>query len=163
MVDENDARLLKDITKDDVLSLYLSHVHPSSTTRAKLSIHMHSQKPPKRISIEAAQAFAALVKEAGYNIDDADWREIMGSEGAVTPGEFTKHWTGLFDDIDKATSLLAALPELVQKYPVEGEGQDMVQQDAQYIQDFKTFKSGLPVSADQGPLVQWGDLPLSRL
>ena len=163
MIDENDAHLLEDITKDDVLSLYLSHVHPSSTTRAKLSVHMHSQKPPKRISIEAAQAFATLVKEAGYDIADADWREIMGSDGAATPGEFTKHWTALFDGMDGVNSLFATLPELVQKYPVEGEGQDVVQQDAHYIQDFETFKSSLPVSADQVPLVQWGDLPLSRL
>jgi insulysin len=163
MVDQNDARLLKDITKDDVLSLFLSRVHPSSTTRAKLSVHMHSQKPPKRISMDAARAFATLVKEAGYDIADDDWREIMGDDGAASPEEFIKHWTGLFDGMDKAKSLLAALPGLVQEHPVEGEGQDVVQRDAHYIQDFNNFKSSLPVSADQGPLVQWGDLPLSHL
>ncbi|KAK2466811.1 hypothetical protein APHAL10511_001069 [Amanita phalloides] len=160
---ENDAYLLKDITKDDVLSLYLSHGHSSSPTRAKLSIHMHSQNPPKRISVEAAEEFASLVREAGYDIAEADWREIIGSDSAASPEEFVKHWTTLLGDSDKEKSLFAALPGLVQKYPVDGEGQDVIQQDAHYIQDTKVFKASLPLSAVQGPLVQWGDLPMSRL
>ncbi|KAF8623490.1 hypothetical protein AX15_006273 [Amanita polypyramis BW_CC] len=160
---ENDARLLKDITKEDVLSLYLSHVHPSSATRAKLSVHMHSQNPPKRISTEAAQAFSVLVHEAGHEISEADWKEVMGNDGAASPEEFIRHWSGLLGGMDKSKYLFTALPGLVQKYPVEGEGQDIVHPNAHYIQDVKTFKSSLPVSLDPGPLVQWGDLPISRL
>lgn len=146
-----------------MLSLYLSHVHPFSMTRAKLSVHMHSQKPPKRISTEAAQAFAALVQEAGHEIPEADWKEVMESDGAASPEEFIKHWAGLLGGADNSKSLFAALPGLVQKYPVEGEGRDVVYPNAYYVQDVETFKSSLPVSVDQGPLVQWGDLPISRL
>ena len=154
---------LKDISKDDVFKLFLSHVHPSSTTRAKLSVHMHSQKPPKRISTEAAQAFASLTREAGHKVPDEDWMEIMGADGTAAPEEFSRHWAGLLGGVDKAKSLFASLPALVQRYPVEGEGEDTVQPDARYIQDLETFKLGQPVAIHHGPCVEWGDLPISRL
>lgn len=160
---ENDASLLKDITKDNVLSLFLSHVHPSSSTRAKLSVHMHSQKPPKRISTEAAHAFALLAREAGHIISDDDFMVIMGTDGTVTPQEFVKHWAGLLGDMDDAKSLFLSLPALVNKYPIEGEGDDQPWPNAHYIEDLRSFKSNLSTTIDQGPFVEWGDLPIPRL
>ncbi|KAF8637420.1 hypothetical protein AX17_002915 [Amanita inopinata Kibby_2008] len=161
-IDENDAQLLKEITKDDVLSFFLSHIHPSSTTRAKLSVHMHSQKPPRRIGMAAAQAFASLVQETGHDIPENIWKETIGNDSSVSVEEFVKNWSGLLQGTEQAKSLLSALPGLIEKYPVEGEGKDCTQADACYIQDVKDFKSSLPISVDQGPVIQWGDLPISR-
>jgi insulysin len=163
MRSENDASMLKNISKNDVLELFLSRIYPSSTTRAKISVHMHSQKPPKRISTEAAQAFASLTREAGHKVPDEDWMEIMGADGTATPEEFARHWAGLLGGVEKAKSLFASLPALVLQYPVEGEGEDITQPDAQYIQDFETFKSAQRVTVHHGPFVEWGDLPISHL
>lgn len=40
----DDADLLDNITKDEVLALFMRSVHPASPTRAKLSVHLTSQK-----------------------------------------------------------------------------------------------------------------------
>ncbi|PFH54234.1 hypothetical protein AMATHDRAFT_53111 [Amanita thiersii Skay4041] len=159
---ENDAQLLDSIAKEDVLSLFLTHIHPSSPTRAKLSIHMLSQKPPRRISLDAAKGFAALVQEAGKEVSENDWKEVMGTDGAASHEEFVRHWSRSLEGMNQASSLFENLPRLVEKFPVEGESDDPIQPHPQYIQDAKSFKASLPVSADHGPLVEWGDLPVSR-
>lgn len=37
---------IKQTTKQEVIDLFMKHIHPSSPTRSKLSIHMDSQAPP---------------------------------------------------------------------------------------------------------------------
>ena len=46
MLDATNADMLDNITKSDVLTLFKSQVHYSSPTRAKISIHLASQKCP---------------------------------------------------------------------------------------------------------------------
>jgi insulysin len=162
-LDENDAKLLKDITKDDVLSLFLFHVHPSSTIRAKLSVHMRSQKPrPKKVSAAAAQAFEVLVRGAALDVDETAWRDALGSDGNPSVTDFEMYWKGLLIDKEGGVDLLGAISGLVERYPVEGEGEDGVKAGAQYIEDLNIFRDGLAVSVDPGPMVQWGDLPVPR-
>ena len=56
------SKLLETVTKDEMLSLFLTRVHPSSPSRSKLSVHMISQKTrPKRVSVEATTSFEAAV------------------------------------------------------------------------------------------------------
>jgi len=161
---ENDARLLKTITKDDVLKLFLSHVHPSSATRSKLSVHMISQKPrPKKISAAASQAFGALLREANVDVDENMWKESLGGDGTPLATDFANYWKQVFASKGgDARKLVDAIPELVEKYTVDGEGKDPVRSDVSYIKDLKEFKAGLARSVDPGPMVQWGDLPVSR-
>lgn len=162
--DENDARLLKTITKDDLLSVFLTHVHPSSPTRSKLSVHMRSVKPrPKKVSTAASDAFATLVHEAQLDVDQSKWKEYLG-DGTPLASDFTSYWQQVFASKDSVEGkrLLDLIPELVKKYPAEGEGEEQVRSDVTYIKDLKSFKAGLKVSVDPGPMVQWGDLPVSR-
>jgi insulysin len=37
---------IKQTTKQEIIDLFMKHIHPSSATRSKLSIHMDSQAPP---------------------------------------------------------------------------------------------------------------------
>lgn len=162
--DENDAHLLKTITKDDVLAAFLTHVHPSSPNRAKLSVHMSSVKPrPKKVSIAASDAFTALVQEAQLDVAQSEWKESLG-DGTPLASDFTNYWKQIFASKDSVEGkrLLDLLPELIAKYPAEGEGEGQVRPDITYIKDLQAFKEGLTVSVDPGPLVQWGDLPTSR-
>lgn len=154
--------MLKTITKDDVLSLFMTHVHPASKTRAKLSMHMVSQKiRPKKVSLAASQAFETLVRVAFPDVDEKVWKESAESD-PLNLVEYGRFWLKILDS-DEGRKLLAQLPILVDKYPVDGEGEDRRRSDVIYIEDPKAFKAGLTASVDPGPFVQWNDLPISRL
>lgn len=161
VLDEKDASLLKSVTKDDVLSLFMTHVHPASKTRTKLSIHMVSQKiRPKQVSIAASQAFETLVHEAFPDVDEKAWKESVDGD-TLNLVDFGHYWLKVLNS-DDGRKLLAQLPVLVDKYPVDGEGEEQKRSDVTYIEDPKAFKAGLAVSVDPGPLVQWNDLPVPR-
>jgi len=158
---EKDASLLKNITKDDVLSLFFTHIHPTSKTRTKISIHMVSQKiRPKKVSIAASQAFESLVHEAFPGIDAKAWKESVDSD-TLSLVEFGHYWLKVLNSAE-GRKVLAQLPLLMDKYPLDDEGEDLKRLDVTYIGDPKAFKAGLAVSVDPGPFVQWNDLPVSR-
>ncbi|THU88604.1 hypothetical protein K435DRAFT_679530 [Dendrothele bispora CBS 962.96] len=158
-----DADMLREITKDDVLSLFMSKVHPSSKTRSKLSIHMKSQKPPtKHVSTAAAQAFEVLLHETPLELNGVAWKETLGDD---TPklDAFQTYWASVLEGKEGGEALLAAIPELVAKYPLEGEGADPAQDSVTFIEDLKVFKTVLQPALDPGPMVNWGDLPAPNL
>ncbi|KAG6851274.1 hypothetical protein H0H93_011710 [Arthromyces matolae] len=160
---EIDAHLLRDVKKEDVLRLFLATVHPSSATRSKLSVHMISQKPrPKRVSVAASQAFEDVLREIGVDFEPEASRESLGSDGIPLATDFANYWKQALAEKGIATTSLDAIPELVERYPVPGEGKDLPRSDVTYIKDIKAFKAGLEQSIDPGPMVQWDDLPASR-
>ena len=123
---------------------------------------MVSQKiRPKKVSIAASQAFETLVREAFPDIDEKAWKESADGD-FLNRVEFGHYWLKILDS-DEGRKFLAQLPVLVDKYPVDGEGEDRRRSDVTYIEDPKAFKAGLTVSVDPGPFVQWNDLPVSRL
>lgn len=161
--DEKDAELLKGITKHDILSLFLSHVHPASPERAKLSIHMLSQKPqPKNVSAAALREFEELVHQANLGINASPWGDFV--EGGETPTlmDFGLYWKEVLAMKDGGLQILGQLPAIMEKYPVETKVQDAKLPGVTYIDDIKAFKASLKASTDPGPMVQWGDLPLSK-
>jgi hypothetical protein len=155
--------LLKTVTKDDVFALFLTHVHPSSPSRSKLSVQMRSEKPrPKKVSAAASREFEALVRSAQLEVDEAKWRESLGDDGTPLLVDFLNYWKQVLSSTEGGSQLLDALPDLVEKYPVEGEGAERLRSDVTYIENLSVFKGDLTPSIDPGPMVQWGDLPVSR-
>ncbi|KIK58340.1 hypothetical protein GYMLUDRAFT_45548 [Collybiopsis luxurians FD-317 M1] len=161
--DAIDAETLKDVTKEEVYALFMSHVHPSSKTRSKISVQMRSQKvKPKRVSAAAAEAFEAQVRELGVNAAPGSWREVL-SDDTPAVEEFEKHWREVLAGKGAASQrVLESIPKLVQEHPVPGEGQDAVQPGATYIGDMKEFRASLKPAEDLGAMVEWGDLPVSK-
>jgi insulysin len=164
-----DAESLKSVTKDDVLKLFLSKVHPSSPTRSKLAVHCRSQVPrPKPVSTAAAQAFEGLVRSAGIAVDEGGWQEELGSDPAPTITDFQKYWQGTLVgpgvNLEVAQQLLGQIPSLVEKYPTEGEDEDgaVKREGVNYIEDVKAFKAGLALSDPPKPLVPWDELLTSK-
>ncbi|KAJ7481222.1 Metalloenzyme, LuxS/M16 peptidase-like protein [Mycena galericulata] len=146
---EKDAEFIQDVTKEDVLKLFLSDLHPASPTRAKLSVHMRSQKPRQlRVSSAAAETFTVL--------------DAPSSDETPPLLDFEKYWSGVLGGIPGGQDLLGMIPDLVAKFPVPGEGEDVPRPGVTYITDVDAFKKGLGVSVDPGPMVQWGDLPVSK-
>ncbi|KAF5347143.1 hypothetical protein D9757_013657 [Collybiopsis confluens] len=156
-----DADTLKDVTKEEIYALFMSHVHPSSKTRSKISVQMRSQKVrPSRVSAAAAKVFEARVRDTGVDVASGAWKEALSDD---TPGmeEFEKYWREVLGE-GAAQGLLESIPKLVQEYPVPGEGQDRVRSDVTYIGDMKEFRAGLETAEDLGAMVEWGDLPVSK-
>jgi insulysin len=165
----HDVETLKSITKEDILKLFLSKVHPSSPIRSKLSVHCLSQKPrPKKVSLAAAQAFADLVRAAGFVVDEAAWQEEMGSDPAPTVVDFEKYWKGVLVEpgvkVEEAQQLLEQISSLAEKYPAQEEDENGVVRRAgvNYIDDVKAFKASLPLSEPPRPLVPWDELITSK-
>lgn len=150
--------MLETTTKDDILGLFLSHVHQSSQTRAKLSVHMISQKPrPKQVSPAAAEAFEALLHQTLPEVDVKAWKTAITNDNP-TIIEFGQYWAKNLEE--NAKELLVQLPAIVDKYPAGDEVHKRL--DATFIEDRDAFRKGLRVSVDPGPMVQWNDLPVSR-
>lgn len=161
----NDAELLPTVSKADILDLFATHVHPASSTRAKLSIHMRSQKPaPKHVSEAAAGSFAAMISDAGLPGSDAQWREEVMEHGAPTAQDFVKYWTNIVGqgDQEKVKGVFEQLPKLLERYPAEGDNEGRLRDEVVKIEDVKEFRKTLRPSDTPKPLVDWGDLPVSK-
>lgn len=158
------VQALKNITKEDVIRLFMSRVHPSSSTRSTLAVHMRSQKPRlQKVSAAAAQAFETLVADANLGINATAWKDALGSDPNPSLVDFGKYWKSVLEGKtpqDVLSSLLVGMLSLMEKYPVEEEA-DEVREGARIIEDMKAFKASLKV-ADPAPVVQWGDLPVPK-
>ncbi|KAH7923541.1 hypothetical protein BV22DRAFT_1015236 [Leucogyrophana mollusca] len=163
----NDSDLLTNVTKEDVLALFLSRVYPSTSTRSKLSIHLQSRKPrPPRISATAARAFENLVRAADSTVDVAGWKEELGGDSPVVV-DFVKYWQGALTESaaapDIVQGLMEKLPTLMSQHPAEGDKVEDQNNNVTRITDIQVFKSSLQVSKPPQPLVEWGDLPGAKL
>jgi len=159
--EERNLEVLKTISKEEVVDLFLKKVHPSSKIRSKLSVHMVSQKePPKGVSEAAAEAFENLVHQAFPDLDVKAWKASIDNP---TPSivDFGKSWLPLLKS-DEEKKLLAQLPGLVDQHPVNNDVGDYRKPGVAYIEDRKAFKDGLIPSVDPGPMVEWNDLPVPR-
>ena len=161
--------MLETITKDDVLKLFMAKIHPSSPTRAKLSVHLRSQKPPPITMSSAALAALQLrLHEANVPTDGLSWVAELGGDAEPPAAAVVKYWTDKFANMpavphQTATALLAAIPVLANEHKPESAYEGKLADGAVVITDPKAFKQGLKVAPDPKPVVQWGDLPTPKL
>ncbi|KAG7092922.1 hypothetical protein E1B28_009227 [Marasmius oreades] len=95
---------LKKVTMEDIRSLFMSHVHPASTVRSKLSIHLISQNPTqiKGVSDDAVAAFNSLLEQHKSQLDfDApqaceDAKRVLGANPTLS--EFSRYWSSILDE-----------------------------------------------------------------
>jgi insulysin len=160
-----DAKFLKTVSKQDVLSLFLTRVHPSSKSRSKLSIHVQSQKPqPKHVSRAATEAFTQIAHEHGIQIEDIDWSASLYAGGEPSEPQFSTFWRKALAEVPDEVSdkIFAALPYLMERFPAAKDAQGSLKGDVVHIKDLQEFRKSLKVSEAPEPLVDWNDLPTSR-
>jgi len=157
---DNDADMLKDVTKGEVLSLFLSNVHRSSSQRAKLSVHCVSCKPrPKKLSSKALLEVDATLEKHGITLP-LEWMDkLPDTETIPDTLRVLKEIIGDPAVIDILEKELTALAE---KYPDDSDRHGVLQAGYVAIEDPKKFRDSLKVAEGAVPLVDWGDLPLSR-
>lgn len=171
---QNNVAHLTNVTKQDVLSLFMSNVHPSSTTRSKLSVHAISQKPrTKHVSPAALQAFVELARQksssTSIDIDEIPWKDEFGTaENEPSVLDFAKFWkTALEEKGAEGTKvmeeLFEALPDLIKQFPAKADYEGVLPEGVKKVEDVEAFKKGLTVSERPRALVQWGDLPTPHL
>jgi insulysin len=156
---------LTTVNKHDVLSLFLTRVHPSSKARSKLSIHAQSQKPPsKHVSRAAADAFAQVVQEHGVQNEDVDWSASLYADGEPTEAKFSTFWKDALvgAPVETSDKLFAALPHLLERFPAQKDAQGSLPEDVTHIKDILALRKSLKVSEYPKPLVAWNDLPNPR-
>ncbi|KAF9261407.1 hypothetical protein L218DRAFT_930912 [Marasmius fiardii PR-910] len=139
---------LKKVTMEDIRTLFMSHVHPSSTVRSKLSIHMRSQSPTriKRVSDAAVSAFHSLLEQHRSQLEfdvsqvSEDAKRVLGKHPTLS--EFTRFWQSVLDG-EKTDHgvILSLIPTLIEKYPVGEEGEGNKVEGATYIESVDGFKS----------------------
>jgi insulysin len=111
---------------------------------------MCSQKPrPPKMSAAAVEAFEQLLGRPELN---GSWKEELEGGGTPLATEFAKYWK----DQAIEPEVLAAIPHLVMKYPIEREV--VPKEGVKHIEDVKAFKQSLKVSEEAKPLVEWGDI-----
>lgn len=157
---ENDANLLKDVKKEEVLSLFLSNVHQSSSQRAKLSVHCVSRKPrPKILSSMAFLELDAALEKHGITLP-TDWVDKLPE--ANTVGGTLQVLKDMIADTTAAAIAEKELAELAEKYPDDSDRRGVLPEGYVTIDDPKKFRDSLKVVEGAVPLVDWGDLPVPR-
>ncbi|KAH7889516.1 Metalloenzyme, LuxS/M16 peptidase-like protein [Phlebopus sp. FC_14] len=160
-----DADLIENVTKEEVLRMFGECVHPKAPRRSKLSIHLQSRKPrPLRISAAAIEEFENLVKEK-TDTDPAELKEFSREESPLAT-DYINHWQGVLTEgvvsADVARDLVKKIPALVERYPVPDEDAVILSAGVTKITDLSAFKASLHPSDIPRPLVDWNDLPTAK-
>ena len=152
--------MLKDVKKEEVLSLFVSNVHQSSSQRAKLSVHCISRKPrPKIISSMALLEVDAVLEKHGITLP-IDWMDKLPD--ANTVNGTLQVLKEIIKDPAGAAIAEKELATLAEKYPDDSDRHGVLPVGYVAIDDPKKFRDSLQVVEGAVPLVEWGDLPVSR-
>jgi len=167
---EKDVAILQTVTKDEVLSLFSTHIDPASPARSKLSVHLRPQKTvPHKFTLAAAKAFLVQLRAHNIPVDEEKYLALSASEPPIAAVK--AHWTNALIhgkdsnaglDPAQARALVEEIDTLGSKYPAEGENAVELSKDVVFISDIGKFKDGLRLSGPARPVEEFHDLPLSR-
>ncbi|CAO1620783.1 unnamed protein product [Sympodiomycopsis kandeliae] len=168
-----DVNELKQITKQEVLDLFMKYIHPSSPTRSKLSVHIQSQVKPKIFSTQAAQAFkqvlssqestAALVNDQAPGAKEAWEMLLKGTTSVESVKDFIKDTIGAAAQDGQLEQVNALVDSLAQQHPAQDvasntpESDALLSKDAIEVDDVTAFKAGLVPSKAAVPVRSWDE------
>ncbi|KAG8745619.1 Insulinase (Peptidase M16) [Ceratobasidium sp. 414] len=149
---ETDAANIKQLRREDVISLFNEHIHYSSPTRRKLSVHLISQKKvPTKFSVEASEALLQVLKEEGVPVEEDQYRQLSAAQPPLEA--VLEFWTKQLEGHKSATSILDRIPHISTQHPVEGAEVELgFPVGATPIRDITLFKAGLSASKAPTPV-----------
>jgi len=151
---DNDADTLKDVTKEDALSLFLSNVHRSSSQRAKLSVHCVSRKPrPKTLSPRALLEVDAALEKNEITLP-LEWMDKL-PEASNTVPDTLQVLKEIINDPATTAIVEKELTALAEKYPDESDRHGVLLAECVVIEDPKNFRDSLKIAEGAVPLVDW--------
>ncbi|CAO1621115.1 unnamed protein product [Jaminaea pallidilutea] len=173
---EADIDNLTAISKADVLAMFMKHIDPSSSLRAKLAVYVESQVKPVAFSVEAGQALQEMYTKGELSgapqPPQEAWDMLLAGNSTVDGvKDFVRT---LYEASEAPVELLektnAAVSELAQRFParaqtqakaVEGEAGEGAAANAGPAvvdidpQDPVTWKAGLTPSKAAQPVRSW--------
>jgi insulysin len=151
-VGEVDAANVRRLKREDVISFFNEYIHYKSPTRRKLSVHMISQrKTPTKFSVEASEALLRILKEEKVPVEEDQYRQLSAAQPPLE--SVVEFWTKQLEGHESAVSILARIPDVSARHPVEGvEAELEFPEGATRIQDVATFKAGMTASKAPTPV-----------
>lgn len=122
---DRDIDALASVSKEDVIALFMKHIHPSSPTRSKLSVHLQSQVKvkPTVFSKEAAEEMKKRMEsQAGGPSPPAEaWEMLLKGQTSVDQVKEFVGQTLKAVGADKATidGVLTMVDELAKAFPTK--------------------------------------------
>lgn len=144
-------------------------MHHSSPSRAKLAVHLKAQKTrPKRISEAAVAAFAESLEKKGTSVDQAKWKEELFSSGEPALTQATTYWQQLLVgekslSEDEVKVVLHTLLKFSEESPAASDYEGKLKEGTSLVEDPKGYRSTLRLTELPHPVVDWNDLPNSKL
>lgn len=152
MPGETDAKNVKQLAKQDLLTFFDTYIHHPSPTRRKLSVHLTSQRKNSiKFSVAASEALLELLKKEGVPVEEGQYRELSAAEPPLDAvvGFWTNHLAGQAS----SSIILPRIPEICSQYPAAGAEQDFKLPDTvTRIKDISKFKSLMTVSCAPTPI-----------
>jgi insulysin len=156
-----DVAALRQLERKDVVAMFNEHIHQSSSTRAKLTVHMRSKVKPVRFSRAAAEELRAASAKLNVPTSDEEYAALQAQQPSVeTVKEATRAALARLETSPETTQqLLTAIDELAAKHPLQEEEGDVVPADATagvtLIEDPVAFKASLQPSRAAQPVRPW--------
>ena len=151
------------------MKLFKSRVHHSSPARTKLSVHLKAQKPrPKRMSEAAVAAFSDSLEKDGIAVDTTKWREELFAHGEPFLTDVSAYWQRVLESEDSKSpqwvnDQLAKLATFAEAAPASSDYEGKLREGVVIVQDPKSYRAASRLTAPPKPVVEWGDLPSSKL
>ncbi|KAK5116162.1 hypothetical protein LTR62_008488 [Meristemomyces frigidus] len=170
-----DVPEIEALTKEDMLEFYHTYFHPSSTTRAKVAVHLIAQASaedvakdvdPKEQRTKLATTLAQVLQQIGMTVDPTTLADKFEKADITDPASITATLkTYLESDALASEEQLATLTQqapivLAQILPqlgIKAKGPDTAKEVKEvkvekknqtvYLEDVKAWKASLPLSA----------------
>jgi insulysin len=116
----------------------------------------------------AVAAFAESVEEKGINVDAAKWKEELFAHGEPLLTEVATYWQRVLAGEDSISSelskdILAGLPRFTEASPALSDYEGKLRDGVVIVDDPKRYRSSSRLTEPPKPVVDWGDLPNSKL
>lgn len=153
---------LKATTKADVLAFFVDKIHPSSTTRSKLSTHLVSSYSGVKFDMAAAQPMMGEFVKHGVDIDQSAIGALLASKPDLQQVKEFAHGaiekSPLGDDIkSQLKSMVDGLKGTSSEGDASAEGVKIRESNV-YIEDIDAFKAGLVPSKAAMPVAPFSAL-----
>ncbi len=80
---DKDAEVLKAVTKDSVIHLFNKYIHPSSSTRSKISIHLQSQYTGVKFDANQAMPLVQSFITKGVPVSQESLQQLMATSPSL--------------------------------------------------------------------------------
>lgn len=146
---QTDIAQLRQITKSDIIDLFMTYIHPSSTTRSKLSVHMKSQYKGVKFDPNSAASLVEAFTKHNISVDQDALTKLVGGQPELsTVKEFAMNAVAKVADLaEEAKKEVQSLVEGLQGVTAggaDGAGQEVKLREGNvWIEDIHRFKAGL--------------------